>query len=55
MSMEKAKSRTVLGRFDGNPILEPRPKHWWESKAVFNPGVIYEEGKVHIVYRAVGD
>jgi len=55
MSMEKAKSRTVLGRFDGNPILEPRPKHWWESKAVFNPGVIYEDGKVHIVYRAVGD
>jgi predicted GH43/DUF377 family glycosyl hydrolase len=55
MSTGKAKSRTVLGRFDGNPILEPRPKHWWESKAVFNPGVIYEEGKVHIVYRAVGD
>ena len=55
MSTGKAKSRTVLERFDGNPILESEPKHWWESKAVFNPGVIYEEGKVHIVYRAVGD
>ena len=55
MSTGKAKSRTVLERFDGNPILEPGPKHWWESKAVFNPGVIYEDGKVHIVYRAVGD
>jgi len=55
MSTGKAKSRTVLERFDGNPILEPEPKHWWESKAVFNPGVIYEDGKVHIVYRAVGD
>jgi predicted GH43/DUF377 family glycosyl hydrolase len=55
MSKGKVKSRTVLERFDGNPILEPESKHWWESKAVFNPGVIYEDGKVHIVYRAVGD
>ncbi len=54
-SKRKAKSRTVLERFDGNPILEPETKHWWESKAVFNPGVIYEDGEVHIVYRAVGD
>ena len=45
----------VLERFDGNPILEPETKHWWESKAVFNPGAIYEGGKVHMVYRAIGD
>jgi predicted GH43/DUF377 family glycosyl hydrolase len=44
-----------LERFDGNPILEPKPEHWWESKAVFNPGAIYEDGKVHLVYRAIGD
>jgi predicted GH43/DUF377 family glycosyl hydrolase len=44
-----------LERFDGNPILEPEPKHWWESKAVFNPGAIYEGGRVHLVYRAIGD
>ena len=49
------KAVSILERFDGNPILEPLPKHWWESKAVFNPGAIYEEGKVHIVYRAIGD
>jgi predicted GH43/DUF377 family glycosyl hydrolase len=41
-----------LERFPRNPILEPEPKHPWESKAVFNPGVIYENGKVHLVYRA---
>lgn len=51
----KTKAPPVLERFDGNPILEPQPKHWWESKAAFNPGAIYEEGKVHIVYRAIGD
>jgi predicted GH43/DUF377 family glycosyl hydrolase len=45
----------VLQRFEGNPILEPETKHWWESKAVFNPGALYEGGRVHIVYRAIGD
>lgn len=45
----------ILERFGGNPILEPQSHHWWESKATFNPGAIYEQGKVHIVYRAIGD
>jgi predicted GH43/DUF377 family glycosyl hydrolase len=44
-----------LERFDENPILEPEPKHWWESKATFNPGALYEAGKVHLVYRTIGD
>ena len=45
----------VLRRFAGNPILRPETTHWWESKAVFNPAAIYEGGKVHILYRALGD
>ena len=45
----------VLERFEGNPILIPDSKHWWESKAVFNPAAICEGGKVHILYRAIGD
>jgi len=44
-----------LERFDGNPILKPDAKHLWETKAVFNPAAIYEGGKVHILYRAIGD
>jgi beta-1,2-mannobiose phosphorylase / 1,2-beta-oligomannan phosphorylase len=55
MREEERKSSCVLDRFEGNPILEPRPEHWWESKAVFNPSAIYETGRVHIVYRAIGD
>ena len=47
--------RPVLERYAGNPILEPKPGLGWESKAVFNPAAIYEGGKVHIVYRAIGD
>jgi len=45
----------VLERFDENPILEPEPEHWWESKATFNPGALYVARKVHLVYRAIGD
>ncbi len=45
----------AVERFDGNPILEPEPKHWWESKAVFNPAALYEAGRVHLLYRAIGD
>ena len=51
----KIEAIPVLERFDGNPILVPEPNHWWESKAVFNPAAIYEAGKVHILYRAIGD
>src|SRR5208283_4138718 len=47
--------RLFLERFDGNPILRPDPKHPWETKAVFNPAAIYEGGKVHILYRAIGE
>ena len=54
-SRGKTELSLVLERFDENPILEPEPKHWWESKATFNPGAIYEGGRVHLVYRAIGD
>ena len=45
----------TLERFEGNPILKPDTKHPWETKAVFNPAAIYEGGKVHILYRALGE
>ena len=51
----KGRIQPVLQRFPGNPILRPETTHWWESKAVFNPAAIYEGGKVHILYRALGD
>lgn len=45
----------VLHRFDGNPVLLPVREHKWESKYVFNPGAINLDGKVYLVYRAVGE
>ena len=44
-----------LMRFEGNPIIAPMAEHSWESKATFNPGAIYEGGKVHLLYRAMSD
>ena len=45
----------ILKRFGKNPIIKPILKHPWESKATFNSAAIYEDGKVHFVYRAIGD
>jgi predicted GH43/DUF377 family glycosyl hydrolase len=36
-----------------NPILTSTDR-WWEAKAVFNPGVTVHEGRIALVYRAVG-
>ena len=54
-NLSKGRLWSVLERFEGNPIIIPEPTHCWESKAVFNPAAIYEGGKVHILYRALGD
>jgi predicted GH43/DUF377 family glycosyl hydrolase len=44
-----------LKRYPNNPILKPNSKNRWESKAVFNPGVCYKNGRVYLLYRAVGE
>jgi predicted GH43/DUF377 family glycosyl hydrolase len=44
-----------LARFEKNPIIAPMAEHSWESRATFNPGAIYEGGKVHLFYRAMSD
>ena len=45
----------ILKRFRQNPILKPIVNHFWESKLIFNPAAVYEAGKVHLVYRAIGE
>lgn len=44
-----------LKRSKKNPIIEPESGRHWESKATFNPTAFYHDGKVHIIYRAIGD
>jgi len=43
-----------LQKYHKNPIIEPNPENDWESVATFNPAVLYDEGKMHILYRAIG-
>jgi beta-1,2-mannobiose phosphorylase / 1,2-beta-oligomannan phosphorylase len=51
---EKAKRPHQLGRHENNPIVEPREGNFWEMKATFNPGAIYADRRVHLLYRAIG-
>lgn len=43
-----------LTRYHRNPILTPTQLAW-ENTLVFNPAVIFDQGKVHMLYRAVGE
>ncbi len=47
------RSKYYFKRYNKNPILLPT-KNTWEDKAVFNPAAIDLNGKVHILYRAMG-
>ncbi len=50
-------SPNALKRFirsDDNPIIVPNPSLDWQKNGTFNPAAIYEDGRVHILYRAQG-
>lgn len=47
--------KRVLSRYPKNPILVPNKNNWWESKAVFNCGVLYDHKIFHMLYRAIGE
>ena len=41
-----------LTRLSEKPILSPNPAHDWEKAAVFNCAAIFDNGLVHLIYRA---
>lgn len=43
-----------LKRFYNNPIIVPSSINEWETEGTFNPAALYDDGKVHLLYRAVG-
>ena len=47
------KSKKILERFVGNPIIMPARGMYWEAQATFNPTAFIHDGKVHVIYRAV--
>ncbi len=44
----------MLEKYWGNPILSPS-SYSWESLQTFNSGAILLKGRVHMLYRAIGD
>lgn len=47
--------RATLDRAPRNPILMPCAERSWESQAVFNAAAIELEGRIHLLYCAVGE
>lgn len=45
----------TLKKYEGNPVLSPKPENEWESLVTCNPGVWYEDGKFYMLYRAAGN
>jgi predicted GH43/DUF377 family glycosyl hydrolase len=41
-----------LKRYSDKPIFSPKPENPWEAAAVFNAAAIYDNGLVHMIYRA---
>lgn len=46
--------RRFLHKHHQNPILRARTHYEWENEAVFNPAALYDNGRVHLLYRAIG-
>lgn len=46
---------TMIHKFQHNPIITPNEDNRWESRATFNSAAVYEDGRVHFLYRALGD
>lgn len=44
----------VFKKFSDNPIIAPVPERAWESKFTLNPTATFEDGKIFILYRAMG-
>ena len=49
------KTPAVFDRIAVNPMLTPKCANQWESLAVFNAATLYLDGRVHFVYRAIGE
>lgn len=54
LKIKAKKISSLIKKFKNNPIIEPVRNSFWESEAVFNPGAVAHDGRVHLFYRALG-
>jgi len=50
----RGEARGRLARAKENPILKPELGRGWDDMAVFNPAALDLNGKVHLLFRAIG-
>ncbi|HLP86445.1 MAG TPA: hypothetical protein VK153_01045 [Candidatus Paceibacterota bacterium] len=53
-SVKKVVETLKLKKLPQNPIIKPS-NYPWEAKATFNPAAFQSDGKIHIIYRAIGE
>lgn len=51
---KKVEETLKLKKLPQNPIIKPS-NYSWEAKATFNPAAFQSDGKIHIIYRAIGE
>ena len=51
----RPRSNLKLSKPSENPIISPLAENDWESWQTFNPAAIYLDGRVHFLYRAIGE
>src|SRR3989344_1140892 len=52
---EESSGLLMLDKHEANPVIKPIREHPWESQATFNAAAVYDDGKVHLLYRAIGE
>ncbi len=45
----------TLSKHKQNPIITPVMHHSWENQSTFNAAAVYDDEKIHLIYRAQGD
>ncbi|MDD4902361.1 MAG: hypothetical protein PHE24_04445 [Patescibacteria group bacterium] len=48
-------AKKLLKKSKTNPLFGPRAEKSWESVAAFNPTAFQHDGKIYLLYRAIGD
>jgi len=51
----KSEPSPEIKRYENNPALGPIAENGWEAIGVLNPAAILIDGRVHILYRAIGN
>ena len=52
---EIIKDDIKLLKSENNPIISPIGENYWESNQTFNPTAVFIDGKIHFLYRSIGD